>query len=412
MSGSAARRGDARRAFEGLKVLELGGGAAGPVAIRHLADHGATVIRVESHERPDFLRLLAQPARAGDLDDAPFFAMLNCNKLSVALNLGDPRGVALAKKLVLWCDVLAESFAPRAMRKWGLDYASLVAIKPDLIMVSTCLMGQTGPQRDYPGFGGQGSALSGFNFLTGWPDREAIGQHGTITDSLAPRFAAAAIVAALLHRERTGQGQHLDVAQVETAAYSLSDWLLELFANREVVGRDGNRSRDAAPHGAFPCRGEDRWCTIACHDDRDWQRLVEAMGRPPWALDPRLADLAGRKAAEDEIEAGVARWTGELAAEEVMAHLQAAGLDAGIVATDQDLLDDPQLAHRRHFRPMEHAALGSHLCEALAYRLSDTPGEIARPGPLLGEHGEHVYREILGLSDDEIAALTRDGVLR
>lgn len=399
-------------AFEGLKVLEFGGGAAGPIALRHLADHGATVIRVESRQRPDFLRVLVQTAQNRNLDNAPFFMMLNCNKLSVALNLSDPRGVELAKKLVLWCDVLAENFAPKAMRKWGLDYESLVRMKPDLVMVSTCLMGQTGPRRDYPGFGGQGSAISGFNFLTGWPDREAIGQHGTITDSLAPRFVAAAVVAALIRRSRTGRGQYIDVAQTETAAYSLSGWLLEYFANGEVVGRDGNRSRSAAPHGAFPCRGEDRWCTIACHSDEDWRRLGDAIGRPAWATDPKLATLAGRKASEDELEAQLAGWTRERTPEEVMAALQRAGVEAGVVATFRDLHADPQLAHRRHFRTMQHAVIGEHLVEALGYRLSATPEEIARPGPLLGEHGARVYREILGLSDEEIESLTREGVLR
>ena len=402
----------APQAFAGLKVLELGGGAAGPIAVRHLADHGATVIRVESRQRPDFLRLLAQSARNRDLDNAPFFTMLNCNKLSVALNLNDPRGVALARRLVAWCDVVAENFAPRAMRKWGLDYESLVAIKPDLIMVSTCLMGQTGPRKDYPGFGGQGSAISGFNFLTGWPDREAIGQHGTITDSLAPRFVAAALVAALIRKQRTGRGMYIDVAQTETAAYSLSGWLLELFANGEVVARDGNRSRVASPHGAFPCRGDDRWCTIACHSDEDWQRLVRAMGSPAWAVEPGLASLAGRKAREDEIEARLAEWTRTREPSEVMHALQASGVDAGVVETYRDLHDDPQLAHRRHFRLLQHAVLGDHPVEALGYRLSETPGEIARPGPRLGEHGDRIYRDILGLSDAEIDELEREGVLR
>ncbi|MFM7736151.1 MAG: CaiB/BaiF CoA transferase family protein [Alphaproteobacteria bacterium] len=399
-------------AFAGLKVLEFGGGAAGPIAVRHLADHGATVVRVESRARPDFLRLLAQSARNRDLDAAPFFTMLNCNKLSVALDLNDPRGVALAHRMVDWCDVLAENFAPRAMRKWGLDWDSLSARRPDLVMVSTCLMGQTGPHKDYPGFGGQGSAISGFNFLTGWPDREAVGQYGTITDSLAPRYSAAAVVAALLRRKRTGQGCHLDVAQTETAAYALSGWMLEWTADGTVVGRDGNRSRFACPHGAFPCRGEDRWCTIACHDDGDWRRLVAEMGSPGWASDRRFATLAGRKAAEDEIEARIAEWTRDFDRGELFRRLQAAGLDAGVVETCADLHEDPQLRHRGHFVPMHHAVIGEHPVERLGYELSETPARIERPGPRLGEHGDRVWREFLGLSDEEIETLARDGVLR
>ncbi|MBY0274616.1 CoA transferase [Candidatus Binatia bacterium] len=400
------------KALAGLKVVELGGGAAGPIAIRHLADHGATVIRIESASRPDFLRVLGLSKTNRSLDRAPMFMMLNCNKMSVALNLSDPRGVALARRLIVeWADVLAENYAPKAMKKWGLDYQSLVELKPDLIMVSTCLMGQTGPNKDYPGFGGQGSAISGFNYLTGWPDREATGQHGTITDSLAPRFVAAAVLAALLRKQKTGEGTYIDVAQVETAAYSLSGWMLEYFANGEVVRRDGNRSRVAAPHGAFRCRGNDRWCTIACHDDDDWRRLARAIGSPGWALDPRFATLEGRKASEDDLEALLASWTGERGAEDVVSTLQSAGVEAGVVETPRDLNADPQLAHRGHFVPVQHAVLGPHTCERLGYALSATPGEIERQGPLLGEHGTYVYRDILRLSEQEVAALHGEGVL-
>ena len=400
------------KALSGLKVVELGGGAAGPIAIRHLADHGATVIRIESASRPDFLRVLGLSKTNKSLDRAPMFMMLNCNKMSVALNLSDPRGVDLARRLIVeWADVLAENYAPKAMKKWGLDYESLVKLKPDLVMVSTCLMGQTGPNKDYPGFGGQGSAISGFNFLTGWPDREATGQHGTITDSLAPRFVAAAVLAALLRKQKTGEGTYIDVAQVETAAYSLSGWMLEYFANGEVVQRDGNRSRVAAPHGAFPCRGEDRWCTIACHDDADWQRLTRAMGSPAWALDPRFATLDGRKACEDELESRISSWTRDRSAEEIMSAVQSADVEAGVVETSRDLNADPQLAARGHFVPVQHEVLGAHTCERLGYALSATPGTIERQGPRLGEDSEHVYRDILGLSEDVLTTLRGDGVL-
>ena len=400
------------KALSGLKVVELGGGAAGPIAIRHLADHGATVIRIESASRPDFLRVLGLSKTNKSLDRAPMFMMLNCNKMSVALNLSDPRGVDLARRLIVeWADVLAENYAPKAMKKWGLDYESLVKLKPDLVMVSTCLMGQTGPNKDYPGFGGQGSAISGFNFLTGWPDREATGQHGTITDSLAPRFVAAAVLAALLRKQKTGEGTYIDVAQVETAAYSLSGWMLEYFANGEVVQRDGNRSRVAAPHGAFPCRGEDRWCTIACHDDADWQRLTRAMGSPAWALDPRFATLDGRKACEDELESRISSWTRDRSAEEIMSAVQSADVEAGVVETSRDLNADPQLTARGHFVPVQHEVLGAHTCERLGYALSATPGTIERQGPRLGEDSEHVYRDILGLSEDVLTTLRGDGVL-
>ena len=199
------------------------------------------------------------------------FDALNVGKLSVTLNLKHPEGVALAKRLVQWADAVAENFAPRAIRGFGLDYASMVTEKADLVMVSSCLQGQTGPHKDYPGFGGQGSALGGYNLLTGWPDREPVGPFGTITDSLAPRFVASALAAGLLYRRRTGRGVHLDVSQVEAAVYSLTPWVLDYDVNGHVGSRQGNRSDRAVPHGAFPCAGEDRWVA--------WQPGTTTTGR-------------------------------------------------------------------------------------------------------------------------------------
>src|SRR5262249_45153299 len=191
-------------------------------------------------------------------------------------------------------------------------YASLVRERPDLVMISTCLNGQTGPERFYPGFGGQGSALAGFNHLTGWPDREPVGPFGTITDSLSPRFAALLLSAALLHRHHTGQGQHLDLSQVEGGIVCLTESILNYTANGTVLCRTGNRSPHAAPHGVYRCadsEGRERWVAIAVHDDDDWQRLVRAIGRPAWALDPAFGTAAGRHEQADELEARLEEWT-------------------------------------------------------------------------------------------------------
>ncbi len=242
-------------AWTGTKLLEFGTGAAGPIAVRYFAEHGATVVRVESRSRPDFLRTYGMgPGNPCGLEGSDMFDALNVGKLSVTLNLKHPEGVALAKRLVQWADAVAENFAPRAMRSFGLDYASMGSEKPDLVMVSSCLQGQTGPHKDYPGFGGQGSALGGYNLLTGWPDREPVGPYGTITDSLAPRFVASALCAGLLYRRRTGRGVHLDVAQVEAAVYSLSPWVLDYDVNGHVGSRQGNRSERAVPHRRVPVR--------------------------------------------------------------------------------------------------------------------------------------------------------------
>ena len=399
--------------FAGVRVLELGAGAAGPVAMRYFADHGATVVKLESAARPDFMRLVH--ARRDDprgLDAQPLFVLMNPNKLGVSIDLSRPEGVELVLRLVDWADVVAENFSPRAMAKWGLDYASLRARKPDLIMLSSCLFGQTGPQKDYPGFGGQGSALCGFNFLTGWPDREAVGPHGTITDSLSPRYAACLLAAALLHRERTGEGQYLDVAQIETGVYSLSETIVRCAARGEVMARDGNRCEFAAPHGIYPCRGEDRWIAIAVFSDVEWRLLRRLLGNPPFGQDPRFATLAGRKRHEDELDAFLATATREHEAAALMERLQAGGVEAGVVQDLEDLNRDPQLEHRGHFRTIDHAGLGALRFENYAIRLAESPPELRTPAPGLGEHTREVLEGMLGIPPDEIERLTAAGVLR
>jgi benzylsuccinate CoA-transferase BbsF subunit len=398
--------------FEGVRVLELGAGAAGPVATRYFADHGAEVVKVESAARPDFMRLVAwRRDDPGGLDAQPLYVLTNANKRNVAIDLSRPEGVELVRRLVDWADVVAENFSPKAMAKWGLDYESLRRRKPDLVMVSSCLFGQTGPERHYPGFGGQGSAIAGFNHLTGWPDREALGPHGTITDSLSPRYVACLVAAALLHRERTGEGQYLDVSQIETGVYSLSEMIVRRSARGEVMARAGNRCERAAPHGIYPCRGEDRWIAIAVFSDAEWRRLRRLMGNPPFGQDPRFRTAAGRVAHADELDAFLAGWTRDREAFELMRRLQDAGIEAGAVQDTEELNRDPQLAHRGHFRELRHEHLGLVRFENQAIRLSESLPEIRTPGPSLGEHTGEVLAGCLGLSDAEIDRLAAAGVL-
>ncbi len=398
--------------FKGVKVLELGAGAAGPVATRYLGDHGATVVRVESSKRPDFLRTIAlTPDSKFGLDGAPLFVLMNANKLSVSINMSLPEGIEVVKRLIAWADVLSENFSPKAMAKWGLNYETLRALKPDLVVVSSCLFGQTGPQRMYPGFGGQGAAISGFNHLTGWPDREAVGPHGTITDSLSPRYVALAISAALLHRKRTGEGQYIDVSQIETGVYSLSEMMVRYSARGEVMERQGNHCEYAAPHAIYPCRGDDRWIAIAVFSDEEWQALSEVMGGPAWASDDRFATLEGRLTHQEELDAKIAAWTRAFDPHELMARLQAAGVEAGAVQNHADVQHDPQLAHRGHFRELEHIHLGPVRLENYGIRLSNSPPCISSPGPNLGEHNDYVLGELLGYSSEEIESMTAKQII-
>ena len=391
--------------FQGLNILELGAGAAGPVATRYFAEQGARVVRVESARRPDFLRVLflTRDSPFG-LDGSPMYVLLNPNKESVSLNLAKPEGVELVRRLADWADVVCENFAPGVMEKWGLDAASLRRRKPSLIVASGCLFGQSGPQRTYPGFGGQGSAIAGFNHLTGWPDREPHGPYGTITDSLSPRYVAVAVAAALLHRRRTGEGQTIDLSQIEAGVYSLSELLVRQSASGEAVCRRGNRGDEAAPAGIYPCAGEDRWIAIEVRSDAEWGALVRAMGAPGWARDGRFAD-------PDALDRRIGEWTSAFDAHELMARLQQAGVAAGAVQSFQDLLDDPQLAWRGHWQTLRHAHLGEMPFERSGFRLSESAGALRAPGPNLGEHNQAVLGGILGLGSNEIARLVADEVV-
>lgn len=390
--------GEKTRAFDGLRVLELGAGAAGPVATSYFAEHGATVIRIESAARPDFLRMLHVTAANRDdpgiLEKAPMFVLLNPDKQSLTLNMKEPEAVEIVKRLAAWADVVSENFAPGVMEKWGLAPAELREQNRRLIVVSGCLFGQTGPQRTYPGFGGQGAAISGFNHLTGREDGDAHGPYATITDSLAPRYVATAIAAALLERERSGEGQIIDVSQIETGVYSLSQVIARFSANGEVETRRGNRSEWTRPHGVYPCAGEDRWIAIGVFSDEEWEALQRAIGEP---LD--------RDQPEDELDARIAEWTRTRDAYELMHSLQAAGVEACAVQNFEDLQTDPQLAHRGHFVDADHAYLGSVRLERSAFRLSETPGSVAVPGPLLGEHNRDILSGLVGYSDGDIDQL-------
>ena len=406
--GVAPARTD-RGAWSGTRILEFGAGAAGPIATRYFAEHGADVIRIESRTRPDFLRGYGvvdadDPDR---LERSPLFDALNPDKRSIAIDLKNPEGRELAIELVKQSHAVAENFAPRAMPGLGLAYADLVEHKPDLVMVSACLNGQTGPHRDYPGFGGQGAALAGFNELTGWPDREPVGPFGTITDSLAPRFSAAALAAALLRHRRTGQGTYLDLSQVEAGVYALSPWLVEYQTNGEAKTRMGNRSETYAPHGVFPCAGDDRWIAIAVYTEPEWATLAAEAGlaRTEWSsLERRRDDL-------DALEAALATWTADQDALTLAERLQRLGVEAVPVSDFADANADPQLRARGHYVALEHPVLGPGEYERNGVRVSGAPSGYRAPSPLLGQHTDEVLAEVLGLSETEITRLRESAVV-
>ena len=354
---------------------------AGPAVTRVLADYGATVIRVETPSRPGAGRSMA-PFRGGQFapQNSLFFDNMNAGKLGLALNLSVPEGREVARDLVHWADVVAESFAPRAFRAWGLDYDSLCQIKPDLVMMSSCLFGQDGPLSDVSGFGTMGAAVSTFIDLTGYPDRAPAGPFSAYTDTIAPRFLLAALLAALDHRRRTGQGQYIDHSQVESSIHFISPYLLDWQLNGRALTRMGNRDPDMAPHGIFPSRGDDDWVAIAARDDDDWLRLCAALDRPDLAADGRYATLAGRLPRQDELDAAISAWTLERTPFEAEAILQAGGVPAHAVIRAANAAEDAQLAHRGHVVRVPHSLHGDSWVEGSRFRLSRTPAQ-HRPAP-------------------------------
>ncbi len=400
------------KVFEGVKILDFSWVVVGPTAVRHFADHGAEVIHVESSSDFDVLRGTPpfKDAVPG-LDRSGYFANYNCNKYGITINLRKPEGVELARRLVKWADVVVESFAPGVIKRFGLHYEELKKIKPDIIMASSCQLGQYGPLASFRGFGVQAASLAGFWGVTGYPGGSPTGLYGAYTDCLAPRFLVIAILAALEYRRRTGKGQYIDQSQTESGIHFLAPALLDYVANGRIWGPAGNRNPSAVPHNAYRCQGEDRWCVIAVSTDEEWEAFTEAIGKPDWVQDPKFATFLKRKENEKELDSLVEQWTINYPPEKVMYHMQEAGVPAGIVATAQDLHQDPQLKHRNHFWLLEHPVIGHHTYDAEAFKLSKTPAEPRLPAPCLGQHNELVCREILGLSDDDIAELVAQGIL-
>ena len=392
-----------------LKVLDFCWVAAGPMTTGYLAEYGARVVRVESRQRPDVLR--GSPPLGKGRRESGYYANYNANKHALGLNLAHAKAPAIVKRLVAWADLVTENFTPGTMERRGLGYEDLRAVKPDIIMFSTSMLGRGGPFASLPGFGAVLSSLSGMTGITGWPDRAPTNPYGAYTDFITPRFAVAAILAALDYRRRTGLGQHLDMSQLEVSLHFIAPALLDCALNGREGARTGNRDRAAAPHAAFPCAGEDRWVTIACLTDDHWLALQHAMGEPAWAREARFATFSGRKAHEDELEALIAGWTRGWDARELMEALQRAGVPAGVVQSNKDVIEDPQLSHRGHFVYYDHPDLGRHPVQRSEFRLPAARSERNWAAPAIGAHTREVCKDILGMSEDEITALVAEGVL-
>ena len=402
----------ANKALDGVRVVAFEIALAGPMTTAMLASYGAEVIKVESRTRIDLMRLAGPFIGAERISNEGSVCYLNPNpgKLDLSLDLKHPRAKEVIERLVKWADVVAENFAGGVLTKLGLGYEELRRIKPDIIMLSSSIYGQTGPFAQVPGYGALLTALTGLPHLTGFPDQLPQAPGFAITDFIAPRISVLAIVAALEYRRRTGKGQFIDASQVETIVPLLTPVLLEYEVNDRETSRIGNRSTRAAPHGVYRCKGNDRWCAITVFSDEEWQQFCQVIGSPAWTENPEFSTLLSRVRNAEKLDALVEEWTINHTPEEVMKLMQDAGIAAAVVQCGQDLDTDPQLKHQHYFHKLDHPGLGGFSYTGIPAQLSKTPYEVER-APFLGEHTEYICTKVLGFSDEEFVQLMVDKVL-
>ncbi|OGA46927.1 MAG: CoA-transferase [Betaproteobacteria bacterium RIFCSPLOWO2_12_FULL_63_13] len=399
-------------ALDGLKIVEFGGYAAGPHVGKMLANFGATVVHVESMSRPDGFRMQYPPYK----DDTPginsggCFTYFNDSKYGVTIDVKNPEGRKLSRQLTDWCDIVIENMRPGVIDRIGLGFEELRKSNSDLIMLSTCNMGQTGPRADTPGFGSQLSALAGFCGLTGAKDGPPMLLYGPYIDYVASTLGAAAVLAALERRERTGKGAYLDVSQYECGLLFLAGPLLEYHTSGKIADRVENDDPDAAPHGAYACQGEG-WIALSCWSEDEFARLCGAIGRAELARDPALATLAGRKSASVRINDALSAWARAREAHQAARMLQAAGVPCHAVNSIADLFSDPQLVARRQWSRRRHPVIGDQAYCSPAFELSETPGDVTASGPVLGADNERVFRDFLRMSKDEFDAARAKGAM-
>ncbi len=398
-------------AFKGVKVVGFTFAGTGNSVMRVLGMHGATIVRVESKNRPCNLRT-AGPFRDNKpgINRSGFYAIVNNDRYSLGLDLKHPKARQVLDKLIGWADIVVENFAPGTLDRMGLGYKAISALRPDIIMLSISSQGQTGPHYQMASYGPVITGYAGIANLCGWPDRGPAMVDQSYPDWIVPAYATTALIAALDYKRRTGKGQFLDASNIEPAIHWVAPAILDYTANKNIQTRKGNSVPDAVPHNAYRCKGDDSWCAIAVTSETEWKSFCKVIGKAKLATDPRFATLADRKKNEAPLDRMVDEWTVNFTSGEVMEKMQAAGVPAGQVKSVQGICEDPQLNHRGYFHTLHHSEIGDYEVVAPSYILSRTPAELRLPAPCLGEHTEYVCRELLNMPDEEFTGLLIDGV--
>jgi len=400
-----------KRLLTGTRIIDFSWIGAGSYTTKILADLGADVIKIESTQRLDTLRV-TKPFKDGipGVNRSGYFADRNSSKRSITLNVKSEQGLALAKQLITDAHLVSNNFTPGVMDKLGLGYDILQNIRPGIVFVSMSMQGANGPAKKDLGYGLTIAALTGFMHLTGLPERPPAGTGTNYPDHIPnPGHAAFAILAALRHQRRTGEGQMIDLAQIEPTLAMLGPNLMNYFVNGTIEERAGNTHPEQAPHGVYPCAGDDRWIAIAICTDDQWLALSRALDLPQ---QPGWASLAGRLADQVALDEAVSRATEQFDAHTLARTLQTQAIPCGPVQDARDVLErDPQLAARKHWVTLDHPEVGPSTYNSAPYRYSDALSQPTSPAPLLGQHTHEICRDLLGLDENEINQLAKAGVL-
>jgi len=406
--------------LEGIRVLDLTTSWAGPWCTKVLGDLGADVIKIEAVQAYDLTRgpiaredwrAYARRGAERPYERADTFLKPNRNKRGITLNLKDARGVDLFRRLAAASDVVAENYATGEMERFGLGFEALRALNPRLVLLRMPAIGADGPERDYVGFGSTLELLSGITELTGYAGGPPMKSGFWYGDPISGVHAAAAVMMALLEREATGEGQVVEVAQLETLTGFAADAILHYATNGETYDRIGNRDLVAAPQGCFPTSEADSWITISVRNAGEWRRLAALIGRADWAGDPALESAESRRERSDEIEAAVETWTRTRDQSTATRELEAAGVTCGPVYLNRQIFEDEHVRARGFFEDVTHPVAGTHEYPASAWLLDGARLPTRRPAPLLGQHNREVLSELLGLDDATLSALEADAVI-
>ncbi len=406
--------------LRGTRIISWGQAIAGPLGTKFLGLLGAEVICLESPSHPDMLRLGCFVNNSGEgqfWNKAGRFNNMNLTKKSLVLDISAPQGKEIFKRLISITDAFVENWTPRTKVKLGLTYSELKKLKTDIIMVSASGYGQTGPWANRRAVGFTLGPMAGLAYLTGYPGREPVSHSMPLADFIAGYYVALATVFALEYRRRTGKGQWVDFSEFEGQVLSSGQTLTDYCATGRVQSRRGNRDNAMAPHGVYRCKGNDNWIAIAVSSDREWQAMCTAMRSPSWAQKERFSNVLGRLQHQDELDRYIEAWTSNQDKYEVMQLLQNFGVPAGAVATLKENFFDPHLKARGYYVKVKHPdlpgleGLGERIYGGLPYRLPGLEGIKVSPPPAFGQHNEHILRELLGLSSEEIRTLEKQKII-